>query len=427
MMKKITLLLIAAGLSSQVLAALPTGIGEMEVSAPVFKNNYIFGVSALLLKASVPELDYALVYPSAITDGGGAYAHVRPGYHLGYQLEFGYFLPCSSNAIRLTYTNYFAKDTAYVIPSDNGLIVPLLTYSLDIPAITGTVQQTQPSIIPIGSFTLTPAVDLPIDSVVTRATATAEFKEDVLDLDFGQYINIDTFFQLHWFCGLRYARVKHKLDIAYDYASVEVMDANTIAITPTSPSTLPPFELTSSFTFAAGGIQQHIAESSHYNGLGPSIGVDGSLHTGGGFGLLGKVRGSLLLGEKNRTISQEFSGNSFTLTDMSFTNNPQVAAEVVADSTSLSVGAVLPIDLASFSLQRNDQLGTVPNIEAKLAINYSHQFINCNILSFELGYVVNLYFSAVNRLSSIIDPALYTSHKENLSFSGPYLTLSYSL
>ena len=67
----------------------------------------------------------------------------------------------------------------------------------------------------------------------------------------------------------------------------------------------------------------------------------------------------------------------------------------------------------------------VPNLTAKLALDYSYQFCNCRHTKvvIQAGYQVDHYFNAIDRLGLVAadEAALNTRHTIDTSFDGPYI------
>src|SRR5688500_8039825 len=89
-MKKITLILAVLLCATTTKAALPTTAPDYFVKAPIFNGGYEFGITALLLKSSTSDLDFATIFPGTDTLVGGTIKFDRPSYDFGYQVNFGY-------------------------------------------------------------------------------------------------------------------------------------------------------------------------------------------------------------------------------------------------------------------------------------------------------------------------------------------------
>jgi Legionella pneumophila major outer membrane protein precursor len=206
-----------------------------------------------------------------------------------------------------------------------------------------------------------------------EANAKAKFKYQAVDLDFGQHINIGCNTQIRFFGGLRYADLESRFNTDYD------------VIPEVSEPELDHIDL-------------HTTQKSEFHGIGPRFGVDTRYRLGHGFGVVGQLATALLVGESN---------------------NDHYDYDLVAhykDDYDIKKGITYKFD---------DQTRVVPNLAAKLGLDYSYRFQNCNHtkVTLEAGYQVDHYFNSIDRLSvNAAQPEIRTTRSTiDTSFEGPYL------
>lgn len=426
-MKKLALLFSFFLLSFTAHAALPTDAGEFQVNVPILKNGLELGATALFIKASMPELDYALVYPTVFTEGG-RYRSGRPSYDIGYQLFLGYRLPCVGRDLRLTYTEYEQRERDHVGAPD-GILLPTLAspFSAQIltPPLIADIEFSTGDTFS-GVTLLTPAL-VPLASLtVVEADVKNIIRQGSVDLDAGQYINFDNFARLRLFGGLRYSRVKNQLISTYllgNFVGTETQVSGPFVIDETDVSVATTALLTS-----PSQLQEIISESNKFDGIGPRFGAEGFFHLGGGFGLVGSFSTAILIGTHQSSLSKTASGSL----DVSFS---AVEALALAQGVTVTVTDIVSPTGAfpSFiSVTENFDRGTntriVPNIEAKIGLDYTTGLKHCRFITLEAGFYVNHYFSVLDRLSET--SATSGASAQNIidvGFSGPYVELKAAL
>lgn len=425
-MKKLALFFALSSISITSYSALPTGAGEFQVNAPIFNGNYEFGADALFVKNSVPDLDYVLSYPGLFPGGrllreSGRLRSVRPGFTFGYQFYLGYLIPCTSNDVRLTYANYEVNETDRV-GNREGLLQPSLGSTfpvpVSIPEITGTFLIDG---LPFAGTILSPAATVFPQMTVIEADAKDTVRQGTVDLDAGQYINIDTFVRLRLFSGLRLTHIKNKLTANYIIGNFAAAQTNVIGtfLVPTNIITA---------TIALSGvsqIQETISQSSNFNGIGPRFGVEAAFHLGGGWGLIGKLSSALLVGNQQTALSARVEGAVDLRLDSIVVTNLDPTVPVGVDPATIvpPLGTVFstPTNFTeSFSFDKDPRI--VPNLEGKIGLNFSTQFKHCRTFTLEVGYFVNHYFNVIERLSATITSFSLENHQTmDASFSGPYI------
>ncbi len=463
-MKKLTvgIAVLLSGYAANSFAALPTGVSsKCDVSVPNYCGGFTFGLTGLYWRPSTPHLDYALTYPTLDVDptGGflftnGRYHSVDHDYDWGFKANIGYVFPCSGNDVNLTYTHWDndhqhnVDDFAFLYPSIGspffgpaGAFAAPFVFPAAL-AITGTAT--------VGGvpFTFATPVAAPgtlVDVVFDPAdlvgvSARSKFENHTWDLDFGQTINIGCNFRLRWFGGLRYTHLEHDLDVTHDFAAVgtivfpTVLDVATTLVSPTlvavagTITTLVPV-----FNFDAT-LRDVVHQKSDFNGIGPRFGFDASYHIGGGFGAVGSLSTSLLVGEHEATFSERIDTTgtitvNTALTVVDIVSGGVVADPVVVDPTAVVATPALPVEVVSF--KHPDETRVVPNIDAKLGLDWTYQFCNCSRtkLTIEAGYMVSHYFNAIDRLSEVgaFAPEFRSRQTIDASFDGPYVGVQVNL
>ncbi len=413
-MKKLACLLALLSLSSPVSAAMLNGIDDFQVNVPLFKGGFELGIAALYLKATAPELDYAVSFDSRTFDDGRL-RDVQPKFKFGYNVFVGYEFPCSGHDVRLSYLNFDEKDSEHNALNAPGFIATMLDpTTILVPAEIGTVEQGG---VVVPGLVLVPETLLPVNFTVSQVSAGDTFRQSNLDLEFGQSINIDNLARVRLYAGLRKARVTHRLNATYIYRTTLTEDATIF---------VPELEqnITTTITLVNNQLAQIIKDSSHFDGLGPKVGMQGTFFLGGGVGMVANLSASLLVGTIDSAVSQEFSGNTnFTVT--SVTAEGTTIDPVTLSDLSVPVGAVLPADgiLPEQLITHPDRTIVVPDFEARVALNYTYPIKYCKAVDFELGYYINHYFNGVAR------PTLFDINVRNMDadFEGPYFAINVTI
>lgn len=157
--------------------------------------------------------------------------------------------------------------------------------------------------------------------------------------------------------------------------------------------------------------------SMQFNGVGPMLGFGSLFHISNSFALGANLQSALLLG-KNKLNQPEY--NSFL----------EIASRIAINSITKTTGVIPDI----YSL--------VPEITYRLYANYFYTFNNESELEIEAGWRANHFFnlrtfdnfqsaitnSPYNATSSLDNNvALNMTTSDNISFSGPYLSVKYKL
>lgn len=321
-----------------------------QVSVPNLECGFEFNASALFLRPSNRDLDYAiLTHPLPLLSPNWNVRAVRPINKIGFDVGVGYVIPNSGNDLQLSWQNLDASKSASVRAIDGPT------------EFTGPLYQIGPNSVP-----------------VRESSGRAKFDYNVINLDAGQFVNFGNCTQARFFVGLNGAQLKQTLS-----ANFKGIQAPGL------------FSLTSK-------------NISKYDGVGPRLGVKAKVEMCEGFGLMGQMAGSLLIGTMKPIT--KISGSSPDLANAGISVNHQ-----------------------AISTQSSTQV--VPGVDAKLGINYFTSF-NCDALfTIEAGYQLATYINAItayNPTTLVTTPPgpiqtgsifVNTLGKtvSNFSVSGPYL------
>jgi hypothetical protein len=181
---------------------------------------------------------------------------------------------------------------------------------------------------------------------------------DAVDLVFGQWIRIGERVDLHPFGGLR-------------YASIDMNDKGTYS------------DSTDETNYGVGKIK------SDFSGIGPRAGLDAAVHVGSGVSFVGTVGASLLIGSTDSKMS---------------------ATEYTAD-----------VATDGYSLKNGEGTHVIPELDARLGVNYTYNFDPATALGVELGYQAVNYFDVADK--DFIDAAVpnTVNNSEDFGYHGPYL------
>lgn len=194
------------------------------------------------------------------------------------------------------------------------------------------------------------------------AEGRSKSKYDAVDLVFGQRFDFGQKVTLDAFGGLRYVNLSQK-----DEASYHQQTSATVT------------------EFARLGV------NSEFNGLGPRAGFNGQVRLGSGFSIVGTMAGSLVVGESEssaRRLDQVTTSGAFS--------THQARADKVSESTVV-----------------------VPELDARLGVNYTASFTPDTAVGIELGYEVVNYFDVNN--NSQVSYADTVNHMNDFAMQGPYL------
>lgn len=175
--------------------------------------------------------------------------------------------------------------------------------------------------------------------------ATSKTQYDAGDLLFGQKFDVGQRIQLHPFLGLRYARIAVQMNFEDDFGS--------------DPSA------------GEGGTENGVEEST-FSGIGPRFGSDATVNLGQGFSIRGRLGLSALIGPQqyNESFQQIFYLHP-------------------------SSGGIEDYP-AYYKQDPISQTRIIPEIDARLGLNYSYHFESKTALGIEAGWQALNYFQAVD-------------------------------
>lgn len=388
-----TLLLV--GVVQMAQAGLPTGATLYDVNVPSLWGGAFLGLTALHWETSVPHYDYALTYPP--DDSGipreeeGLYHSLNPDSRWNFQLTVGYIFPCSGNDLTFNYISYdqWTNDSVTTDPF-TALILPTLSNEWP---VTGSVT--------IDSLFLDIDPTLFITANPNLITARTTINLNVFDLNYGQSFNLGSQTRIKYYIGLRYANLENEINVINNFSQV-----NTTPIEIVSPTSDLGIIVNTSADFT-----ETVDQKSYFNGLGPQLGVDAHYYLCWGFGLVGNLSTSLLIGEINSSLNE-------TLTTKT------KATVVGTEIDGIPIGTTFSdFDAKSSDFRHPHERRIVPNIDSRIGIDYTYQYCNHTKLNIELGYRVSHYFDSVDRLSEVgVDhPDRSTRHTLDTNFEGIYL------
>ena len=195
------------------------------------------------------------------------------------------------------------------------------------------------------------------------AKGKTETDYDAVDLVFGQKLDVGERIRIHPFMGVRYAHID--LQDTADYAGG--------------------YTYTNIVPYIFTGNSEDVDTESEFNGVGPRFGSDAQINLGQGFSIRGRLGLSALIGTQEIKYRDTITQPDGTVT---------VSSDHYDDDTTR----------------------VIPEIDARLGLNYTH---NCNssiALGFEAGWQVTNYFNVVQSNSFDDD------YRENADFGmqGPY-------
>lgn len=326
---------------------------QTPVTIPNLNGGFEFTIGALYLRPTTANNRYLTSFSSFSAGSTSADEYtvydVDQEYDWGYQIGVGYVIPNSSNDVRVDWQHLDANsDENRVVNAED-----LTNVFLSIPLIVDSG---------VGS-----------DGAQINTSAQMENHFDVIDLTFGQFINVGPRLHTRLFTGLRYMRLQNELEASYE------------------------FENNSSFSTQASLVGIYNTETtSTFNGLGPVFGITADYNAGWGLGVTATVDAALLVGNIDFEPSYVRLNSSL---------NPVVDAEFDYD----------------------DQGVVSPAFDAKLGVNYGYHWNNGMMFTLELGYQVTKYFDVIESFDDSITRPLETAANTDLTnfgLNGPYLTLN---
>ncbi|MBY0544128.1 MAG: hypothetical protein K2Q14_01095 [Gammaproteobacteria bacterium] len=336
MLKKIVTSLGLIGISTLALAGSPGNSVVLPTGTPLLAwgstSFWSLGIEGLYVQSTAPQYQYAEINtntdPNKISE-----QTVDSNYHAGVELDATYHFAGNDRDATVSYMHVDMEDS-----SDSTIV--------------GTETFNEP-------YGLLPARR----DFVNEIKGETDQLYNAADFVFGQHLRVGQKLDIHPFGGIRYADLNDRDNSTY-YNNPTESDTHT---------------------------QATAQVSSHYEGLGPRVGVDMQFLLGQAFSIVGTIGGSLEVGYDN--------------------------ASLVTQS-----GSDLPI---TTDLDKNWYV--VPELDAKLGLDYQHCFNPTTSLDFQAGYQVVNYFDAIETDTYDITTINSTVNQQNFGFQGPYLRLQLNL
>lgn len=341
--------------SPSIYAAIPvSNTNSLVVTIPAFRPGFEFSIAALALKAGADNLNYVIFNQELpVQSPSWTEKEIKPSYDAAFGLDVRYIFS-EGEDVKLDWVHLNSSSSANVVaPNDQ--------------------------------FFLGPDYEIGPDALdIRKAVGRAQFKYDVVNLDFGQFVNFGDHVQIRFFGGLSNVYLREQVSSTY---SGNVLTG--------------PFP---------GPFSTNQKVKSDFTGLGPRIGMNASYNTASGFGLLGEGAISALMGSL-------YTKTSFT----------SASAELEAD-----------FDQTINNQFIKDRTGVqvVPGLDAKLAGTYKHLFTNCLFLTLTAGYQAAVYINAINQylpaslvaFESIDTGGIFVATmnhtQSNYSVHGPYIEVA---
>jgi hypothetical protein len=407
-----------SGLTFNTLAALPAGTSRYLVNSPTLQGGLAFGITLYSLQPSAQQLDYALFFPEfdSITQAPirnhGEFKSIDTDYDFGYRLNIGYVFPCTSNDVVVAYTHFDNHNTD-CFRNPTAAFNLLTTLSSGSPVNFINEPFAGPNEIsffdPEFRFGSTGVIDnFAVKIPSALACAEAKFEYQALDLELGQYMNVGCRTQIRWFAGLRYASLDNNIDAHYTGTGT----ALDVAVTNGTGTNI-------GSASCDVDADLHVFQESDFHGIGPRLGTHLTYYIANGFGIVGESSVSLLVGNIDRHLDDTLS--------------------FLVDGTGVS-GSILDETLTDTHHQNiieenhPNETRIVPNLEAKLGLNYSYQVCNCSrtTVTGEIGYMATHYWNSWAQSTgtelghNLVGCRTLTEgnwRTANNAFSGPYLSL----
>ncbi len=325
---------------------LPPAPVEVNVTVPQQQGGWAFGLEGYWQSIENSAFQYANVLdnPALSNSFASKIKSVDNDHDWGGHIDIGYQAAGNADDITVGYTRLHTHDANRTSVADGN-------------AIAGG----QPQIILPG-----PAGNLAQnwDSAIGKQ----DNELDVVDFTAGRRIQVGSRVQLHPFAGIRFADIEQE-NRAY-YGRTNLVDGAIDTLT--------------------------TRDKSDFEGAGPRLGMDASFDIGKGFSVIGRIAGSLLVGDLD---------------------SHRDATQAVNDN-----GAVV---MTTEATKVDTAMRVVPEADARLGLRFDHD-INPHIaFGAELGYEVENYFDVIaNSAFGYIDTV---NHSSDFARRGPYLRVDMKL
>lgn len=367
MIKQVSLALAALGLSMSAYAAypsdevMPVAPPMVNVTIPQQIGSWTIGLEALYEESNNSAFHYAA---SQITTTVAAITTVNRHTYAtdmdpdwGGHIDIGYNFAGDGRYVKLGYTHLTTNDSEDT-HRDSGSILNGIGFGAASSGVTPTVVT---AVNPTSSTNFPNGWD--------SAEGKVEYEYDAVDLVFGQRFDFGQKVTLDAFGGLR-------------YASLELEDSAEYRVAPPAGSAITVSE------------QAFLEMESEFHGIGPRAGMNAQVRLGSGFSIVGTFAGSLLVGE--------FEEHAHRRQDVITIANNNTVTNITNDHIT-------------------DETRVVPELDARIGVNYTASFTPDTAVGIELGYEVVNYFD-VNG-NSQISYADTAGHKNDFAMQGPYLRL----
>ena len=390
-MTKIALALAAIGMSAVAFAGAPgnqvVAPAGVNLIAPDSVGVWSIGLEALYVEPTNNEFTYG--QNVGVNGNQVAYAYknksVNNDWEWGGTVDLTYMFPGNSRDVKLAWTHLFSNtETNHTTPGSGQYFQPAFGEGNFGPGLNS-------------SSTLAGITSSTNSSGSAKGSARTDY--NAVDLVFGQWIKIGDRLDLHPFGGLRWADVDSSFKGKYYPTNgASVSGAGDYANTTSTSS-----------------IYDKI--SSDFDGIGPRAGFDTAVHLGSGFSIVGTFAGSLLVGD----IDSKFSNTTY---------NTTTSSSHLLGVTSSS-GAVTTTGYRVKN--NNNNTSVVPELDARLGLDYMYAFTPATSMNIQLGYQVVNYFNVTeadfvsagaSQQGGLVNT---TSNREDWGYQGPYLRLQLNI
>jgi hypothetical protein len=331
-LKTIALVLSMLGLSAAAVAGSPGNNMVIptgtDLIAPDSVGTWSFGIEALYMQSSDNFQYTAIGNPPLNNDFDNQ--TVGNSTNWGLSADIDYMFAGSSRDVNLSYTHLdFDNSASLDIP--NGLVI-------------------------IGNGGSGDGAPL-----ANSASDSSEQDLNTANLTFGQLFHVGSRVDLHPFAGVQFTDFDDSQKVAF---SAAVPDE---------------FSL---------GINARL--SSNFTGAGPRFGMDGAVHLGAGFSVVGTAAGALLVGEMDANLK------------------PTVTANGITQQSRTSV---------------DDYTAVIPELDAQLGLDYMYAFNPTVSMNAQVGYEAVNYFNIVDTDVLNITQVNSVNNTSDFNYHGPYFRL----
>ena len=352
-MKKLSLALIALGLSAPAFAGHPGSAlpPTVNVTIPQQQGSWSIGVEALYWNVHNGDYQYGItsLSDSTVTPDLTLTTHdnkthvVNPDNDWGGRIDVAYLLAGNGRDVMLSWTHLDHDDSSR------------------------TMRLTGSTLNPTDLDMLFPITQTEFPNGWDELRGSTDNDYDAVDLVFGQKMDFGQKVTLRAFGGLRYADIDIT-DKTRGFATTVNSVINTL---------------------------EAVGESrlkTDFSGVGPRAGMDAQVRLSENFSITGTIAGSLVVGDRDKKL------------------------DVMNSTANVSLGTVTT---ETWAYRLSDNTRVVPEMDARIGINFTHSFSPDTAFGVELGYEVTNYFDVKeNSLTGFVDTM---SHDNDFGMQGPYL------